>query len=163
MPVAPLPLPHLANIVSDRESATNVTARLLLLLPSLWLPNQKQKLHKPQLCDRRVEAASLPPPPLSDQLTYAQQHVCACVLGRWGAWLGHVGRLADAAYAQRTLKQLMAKFLLKFAQNLHFLTLPAVRALVCASCSCLDSPPPPPLPPSRFPLPMFCLCCKYNF
>lgn len=49
---------------------------------------------------------------------------------------GHVGRLADAAYAQRTLKQLMAKFLLKFAQNLHFLTLPAVRALVC-ECVCV--------------------------
>lgn len=156
-------LPHcrcrLANIVSDRESATNVTAfaadadcaapSLLLLLPPLWLPNQKQKLHKPQLCDRRVEA----PPPPSDQLTYAQQHVCVWEVG---AWPGHVGRLADAAYAQRTLKQLMAKFLLKFAQNLHFLTLPAVRALVCvsacvcASCSCQLSPP--------LPLATLCLC-----
>lgn len=158
----------MANIVSDRESATNVTAfaaaatavdcaappLLLLLLPSLRLPNQKQKLHKPQLCDRRVEAAPLSIPP-SDQLTYAQQHVCVCV---WEveAWPGHVGRLADAAYAQRTLKQLMAKFLLKFAQNLHFLTLPAVRALVCvsacvcASCSCQLSPP--------LPLATLCLC-----
>lgn len=105
MPAAPLP--RLANIVSDRESAANVTALpaaadcaappLLLLLPSLWLPNQKQKLHKPQLCDRRVEAATLPPhhfpcssPPPYDQLTYAQQHVCAPVweVGgvAWSCW-----------------------------------------------------------------------------